>query len=220
MALMPSPVKRRYDATRRRQGAARTRAAILDAARQRLGDPQASRRRRRHEAAVAAEREQMNRVVDDLIRADDSEMLTMSMLRGADLQNALVDETAQVHPTAAISAGAYVGPGARIGARTTLHAGARVLDFAVVGEGCTLWSGAVVRERCVLGNRVVLQPNCVIGSDGFGFAFDLEGDGNGPMHRKVPQAGIVRVEDATIKQLQQSVRALAKELGRTKRAAA
>jgi superfamily I DNA/RNA helicase len=33
-------------------------------------------------------------VVDDLIAADDSEMLVMSMLRGADLQNALVDETA------------------------------------------------------------------------------------------------------------------------------
>jgi AcrR family transcriptional regulator len=34
MTSMPAPVKRRYDATRRRQGAARTRAAILDAARQ------------------------------------------------------------------------------------------------------------------------------------------------------------------------------------------
>ena len=34
MTLMPAPVKRRYDATRRRQAAARTRAAILDAARQ------------------------------------------------------------------------------------------------------------------------------------------------------------------------------------------
>jgi AcrR family transcriptional regulator len=34
MTLMPSPVKRRYDATRRRQAADRTRAAILDAARQ------------------------------------------------------------------------------------------------------------------------------------------------------------------------------------------
>jgi len=34
MARMPAPVKRRYDATRRRQAAARTRAAILDAARQ------------------------------------------------------------------------------------------------------------------------------------------------------------------------------------------
>ena len=34
MTLMPGPVKRRYDATRRRQAAARTREAILDAARQ------------------------------------------------------------------------------------------------------------------------------------------------------------------------------------------
>ena len=46
---------------------------LLDAARQRLGDPEASRRQRRHEAAVAAEREHMARVVDDLIAADDSE---------------------------------------------------------------------------------------------------------------------------------------------------
>ena len=30
---------------------------LLDAARQRLGDPEASRRKRRHDAAVAAERE-------------------------------------------------------------------------------------------------------------------------------------------------------------------
>ena len=34
MTLMPGPVKRRYDAAGRRQGAARTRTAILDAARQ------------------------------------------------------------------------------------------------------------------------------------------------------------------------------------------
>ena len=67
---------------------------LLDAARQRLGDPEASRRRRRHEAAVAAEREHMDQVVDDLIAADDSEMLVMSMLRGQDLQDVLVDETA------------------------------------------------------------------------------------------------------------------------------
>ena len=110
-------------------------------------------------------------------------------------RGALIDETAEVHPTAAISPGAYVGPGAKIGAHTTLHAGARVLDCARVGEGCLLWPGAVVRERCILGDRVILQPNAVVGSDGFGFAFDLEGDGSGPMHRKVPQAGIARVED-------------------------
>ena len=110
-------------------------------------------------------------------------------------RGAFVDESAQVHPTAAIAPGAYVGPSAKIGARTTLHAGSRVLDCAVVGEGCTLWNGAVVRENCIVGNRVILQPNCVVGSDGFGFAFDVEGEGGGPMHRKVPQAGIVRIED-------------------------
>jgi hypothetical protein len=67
---------------------------LLDAARHRLGDPEASRRKRRADAAVAGERERMARVVDDLIAADDSEMLVMSMLRGKDLQDALVDESA------------------------------------------------------------------------------------------------------------------------------
>lgn len=65
---------------------------LLDAARQRLGDPDASRRRRRHEAARAVERELRAQVVEDLVAADDSELQVMSMLRGADLQDALVGE--------------------------------------------------------------------------------------------------------------------------------
>ena len=73
---------------------------LLDAARQRLGDPEASRQRRRREALLAAEREEMNRVVDHLIASDDSEMQVMSMLRGQDLQETLVDESAlpSAHP--------------------------------------------------------------------------------------------------------------------------
>jgi hypothetical protein len=69
---------------------------LLDAARQRLGDPQASRRKRRHDAAVAAEREQMVRVVDDLIEAADDEygVGLVTMLRGEDFQDALVNEAA------------------------------------------------------------------------------------------------------------------------------
>jgi DNA helicase IV len=66
---------------------------LLDAARQRLGDPEAARLRRRREAATAAERERMATVVDDLVDSDDSEMLVMSMLRGEDLQGSLVDES-------------------------------------------------------------------------------------------------------------------------------
>ncbi|WP_436762959.1 RNA polymerase recycling motor ATPase HelR [Streptosporangium sp. V21-05] len=66
---------------------------LLDAARQRLGDPEASRRRRRHEAAVAAERERMATVVDALLEADDDGEGAVTMLRGQDMRDALVDET-------------------------------------------------------------------------------------------------------------------------------
>jgi len=69
---------------------------LLDAARQRLGDPQASQRKLRHDAAVAAEREQMARVVDDLIEVADDEygVGLVTMLRGEDFRDALVDEAA------------------------------------------------------------------------------------------------------------------------------
>ncbi len=69
---------------------------LLDAARQRLGDPEASRRKRQHDAAVAAEREQMARVVDDLIEAADDEygVGLVTMLRGEDFHDALVNEAA------------------------------------------------------------------------------------------------------------------------------
>lgn len=62
---------------------------LLDAAHRRLGDPDAARRRRRREAERAAEKAERDRVVDHLIANDDSEMMLMSMLRGADLQGAL-----------------------------------------------------------------------------------------------------------------------------------
>ncbi|MEU8824737.1 RNA polymerase recycling motor ATPase HelR [Streptomyces sp. NPDC048636] len=72
---------------------------LLDAARQRLGDPEASRRERRHAAALAAQRERMAQVVDNLIDAaadsgadgDDGEGL-VRMLRGQDAKVSLVDE--------------------------------------------------------------------------------------------------------------------------------
>ncbi|MFE6165415.1 RNA polymerase recycling motor ATPase HelR [Streptomyces sp. NPDC056486] len=73
---------------------------LLDAARQRLGDPESARRKRRHEAVLAAQRDQMAQVVDNLIDAaaasgadgDDGEGL-VTMLRGQDAQVSLVDES-------------------------------------------------------------------------------------------------------------------------------
>ena len=69
---------------------------LLDAARLRLGDPEASQLNRRRAGAIAAEREQMARVVDNLSQVADDEygVGLVTMLRGEDFHDALVDEAA------------------------------------------------------------------------------------------------------------------------------
>ena len=73
---------------------------LLDAARLRLGDPEASRRRRRTQAAEARERARMGEVIDDLrttareTGADEFGDGLVSMLVHDDLQTALVDDAA------------------------------------------------------------------------------------------------------------------------------
>jgi hypothetical protein len=69
---------------------------FLDAARQRLGDPEAGQRQRRQNAAVAAEREYRETVIDNLLAVDDDEygVGLVTMLGGEDFQDVLVDEAA------------------------------------------------------------------------------------------------------------------------------
>lgn len=102
-----------------------------------------------------------------------------------------VHERARVHPDAAVLAGATVEVDAEVGARTVLYPGAYVGERARVGADCTLYPNVTVREGCQVGDRVILHAGSVIGADGFGFVLDLEV----PEHFKVPQVGIVRVED-------------------------
>jgi len=64
----------------------------LDAARRRIGDPEAPGRIRRARAEAEADREQMDLVVDQLIAADDDGEGLVTMLRGADVQHTLLGE--------------------------------------------------------------------------------------------------------------------------------
>lgn len=89
----------------------------------------------------------------------------------------------QVAPGAIIEAGVTIGNGSIIGAGCLIGRGVSL------GNDCLLHPGSIVREACIIGDRVILQPGCVIGSDGYGF--DLV-DGK---HQKVPQVGIVEIED-------------------------
>src|SRR5690348_8362188 len=69
---------------------------LLDAARQRLGDPKASLRQRQRAAAVAAELEQKAQVVDEIVAVADDEYGAglVSMLRHAGFADDLVDQAA------------------------------------------------------------------------------------------------------------------------------
>ena len=82
-----------------------------------------------------------------------------------------------------------IGHRVRIGPRTIIHPGACIGEDVSIGEDCLIYSNASVREGCVLGNRVIVHSGTVIGSDGFGFARE------GARHFKIPQIGIVRIED-------------------------
>ncbi len=104
-------------------------------------------------------------------------------------EDAFVDPSAVVGADVTIRPGCHVGPGVHIGRGTILDANVVLYPEVVVGEDCHLQAGVVVREKCRLGNRVIVQPNAVIGSDGFGFAPD------GERYEKIPQVGIVVIED-------------------------
>jgi UDP-3-O-[3-hydroxymyristoyl] glucosamine N-acyltransferase len=109
--------------------------------------------------------------------------------------SAEVSSHAHVAPSASLGEAvtifpnAFIGAGARIGKRTVVFPGVFVGDDAQIGDDCVLHPNIVVREGCRLGNRVILHAGVVIGSDGFGYA------GSGAERVKIPQAGIVVVED-------------------------
>lgn len=103
--------------------------------------------------------------------------------------------SAIVHPEATLGEGVHIGPcaviepGAIIGARSIVSAHAYIGHGVRIGEDCQIHPNVTIRERCTLANRVILHAGVVIGADGFGFEFR---DG---AHQKIPQTGIVVIED-------------------------
>jgi len=102
---------------------------------------------------------------------------------------ASVDPTAHVEDAVTIFANGFVGARAHIGKGAVLHPGVYVGADAKIGADCVLHPNVVVRDGCRLGDRVILHAGVVIGSDGFGYA------GAGAQRIKIPQIGIVVVED-------------------------
>jgi len=107
-----------------------------------------------------------------------------------------------VSPHAAVAESAKLGANARIGAFTsigndvvigddvTIYSHVAIEDGVTIGDGSILYPHVSVYHACRIGKRCILHSGVVIGSDGYGFATA------GGRHHKIPQIGIVRIEDA------------------------
>jgi UDP-3-O-[3-hydroxymyristoyl] glucosamine N-acyltransferase len=103
--------------------------------------------------------------------------------------SAVIAASAQLGEAASVGAHAVIGERVRIGARASVGPCCVLGDGSEVGEDTILHPNVVVEPRCRVGARCILHAGVVIGSDGFGFATS-EG-----VHHKIPQVGIVVVED-------------------------
>jgi UDP-3-O-[3-hydroxymyristoyl] glucosamine N-acyltransferase len=88
-----------------------------------------------------------------------------------------ISPLASISPKATLGANVAVGPFTSIG------------DGVAIGEGTILHANVTIYAGCKIGKRCVLHSGVVIGSDGYGF---VNVDGK---HKKIPQIGIVRIED-------------------------
>jgi UDP-3-O-[3-hydroxymyristoyl] glucosamine N-acyltransferase len=92
-------------------------------------------------------------------------------------------------PPAGVSPLASVPKSAKIGQNVSIAPFVTVGENVVIGDDTIISAGVSIANGCVIGRRCIVHGGVVIGSDGFGFAFD------GKRHKKIPQIGIVRIED-------------------------
>jgi UDP-3-O-[3-hydroxymyristoyl] glucosamine N-acyltransferase len=104
--------------------------------------------------------------------------------------SAVVDSSAEIHADSHIGAHVFVGSRAKIGADTIIRHGAFIGPDVVIGADCEIHPNVVIYDRIIIGDRVVIGAGSVIGFDGFGYV--PMGDGT---YRKIPQIGIVVIED-------------------------
>lgn len=88
-----------------------------------------------------------------------------------------------------IGAFAYIGSNVRLGNNVKIYPHAYIGDNVEIGDNTIIRPHVTIYEGCKIGKRCILHAGAVIGADGFGFAPD------GDRYKKIPQIGIVVIED-------------------------
>jgi UDP-3-O-[3-hydroxymyristoyl] glucosamine N-acyltransferase len=102
---------------------------------------------------------------------------------------AVVSSTAKLGQNVVLGPFAIIGDEVVIGNNVTIFQGVSIEAGSVIGDGCIIYPNVSIYDGTRIGRRCIIHSGVVIGSDGYGFALH-EGK-----HHKIPQIGIVRIED-------------------------
>jgi UDP-3-O-[3-hydroxymyristoyl] glucosamine N-acyltransferase len=93
------------------------------------------------------------------------------------------------HHPFGVSAQAWIAPTAKIGSNVAVGPFASIGDGVEIGDDTIIYPNVTIYDGCKIGRRCIFHSGVVIGGDGFGFT------PVGGKHRKIPQIGIVCIED-------------------------
>ena len=106
-----------------------------------------------------------------------------------------VSPKASIAPSARLGTNVAVGPFTTIGDNVVIGNNVTIFQNVSIEAGSTLGDDSIIYPNVVIydgtriGRRCIIHAGVIIGSDGYGFAMH---DGK---HHKIPQIGIVRIED-------------------------
>jgi UDP-3-O-[3-hydroxymyristoyl] glucosamine N-acyltransferase len=103
---------------------------------------------------------------------------------------AAIAESAKLGRNVAVGAFTSIGENAVVGDDVVIYPNVTIEAGVVIGDGTIVYPQVSIYYACRIGRRCVIHSNVVIGGDGYGFATDEKGT-----HHKIPQVGIVRIED-------------------------
>jgi UDP-3-O-[3-hydroxymyristoyl] glucosamine N-acyltransferase len=102
---------------------------------------------------------------------------------------AVVADSAKLGNNVSLGHFAVIGENVVIGNNVTIFQGVSIEAGSTIGDDCTIYPNVVIYDGTQIGHRCIIHSGVVIGSDGYGFAT------HGGKHHKIPQIGIVRIED-------------------------
>jgi UDP-3-O-[3-hydroxymyristoyl] glucosamine N-acyltransferase len=103
--------------------------------------------------------------------------------------NASIAPSVRLGTNVAVGPFTTIGDSVVIGNNVTIFQNVSIEAGSALGDNSIIYPNVVIYDGTRIGRRCIIHAGVIIGSDGYGFAM------HGGKHHKIPQIGIVRIED-------------------------